>query len=57
MAPDGVLMRPVLSLLLSVLGMVAAALPATAEKRVALVVGNSAYRNVAPLDTRRTTRH
>jgi formylglycine-generating enzyme required for sulfatase activity len=50
MAPDGVLMRPVLSLLLSVLGMVAAALPAAAEKRVALVVGNSAYRNVAPLD-------
>ena len=43
-------MRPVLSLLLSVLGMVAAALPAAAEKRVALVVGNSAYRNVAPLD-------
>jgi formylglycine-generating enzyme required for sulfatase activity len=50
MAPDGVLMRPVLSLLLSVLGMVTAALPAVAEKRVALVVGNSAYRNVAPLD-------
>ncbi len=43
-------MRPVLSLLLSVLGIVAAALPAAAEKRVALVVGNSAYRNVAPLD-------
>jgi uncharacterized caspase-like protein len=50
MAPDGVLVRPVLSLLLSLLGIVAAALPAAAEKRVALVVGNSAYRNVAPLD-------
>jgi hypothetical protein len=38
-----------LALLAAVLGLYSAA-PAFAEKRVALVIGNSAYRNVTPLD-------
>jgi len=42
-------MRRVLFLLAGLCAMVAASVPAPAETRVALVVGNSAYRNTTPL--------
>src|SRR4051795_13235509 len=52
----GILMRarifsrvPGLATLVAAL-LVVATLPASAEKRIALVVGNSAYKNIAPLD-------
>jgi hypothetical protein len=46
---DWTVTRNQLALAVRLLALSTAA-PATAEKRVALVVGNSAYRNVTPLD-------
>lgn len=48
----GLLGRIVTLAALALAGLVAGAWPAAAEKRIALVVGNSAYKNV----TRSTTR-
>src|SRR3981189_2367198 len=42
-------MRPFLSIVLTVWLVLLAARPARADKRVALVIGNSSYRNVAKL--------
>jgi general L-amino acid transport system substrate-binding protein len=50
MGEAGGIMRRLLSFVLVALGLFAAATtPALAEKRVALVIGNSAYRSVGPL--------
>ena len=43
-------MRRYLSLILGIWMTLAVSPPALAEKRVALVTGNSAYRSIAPLD-------
>ena len=42
-------MRPFLSIVLTVWLILLAGQPAQADKRVALVIGNSSYRNVAKL--------
>src|SRR5262245_57978227 len=42
-------MRRLLSSILVTAALISLAAPAMAEKRVALVIGNSAYRNMAPL--------